>query len=99
MLKPSHLELIRDLRDEGGDLFHEAVHAALTAGLEQSGDGQRGDAAVRICNQVLQIQVARSHSWWMLHGHLMETKHYYTFVNSFWTINRVLRFCAKLRYC
>lgn len=57
----SDLELVRDLGDKRGDLFHESVHAALTAGLEQSGDGQCGDAAVRVGDQVLQVQVARGH--------------------------------------
>lgn len=72
--KLSDLELVRDLRDERGDLLHESVHAALTAGLEQSGDGQRGDAAVRVSDQVLQVQVACGHSRWMLHGHLVDRK-------------------------
>lgn len=70
----SHLELVRDLRHKGGDLLHEPVHAALTARLQQGGDGQSGNAAVRIRDQVLQVQVACSHSWWMLHGNLAETK-------------------------
>lgn len=56
------LELVRDFRDKRGDLLHEPVHAALTARLQQSGDGQCGNAAVRVCDQVLQVQVACSHS-------------------------------------
>lgn len=66
------LELVRDFWDEWGNLLHEPVHAALTARLQQSGDGQCGDAAVRVRDQVLQVQVACSHSWWMLHGHLVD---------------------------
>lgn len=58
----SDLELVRDLGHKRGDLLHESVHAALTAGLEQCGDGQRGDAAVRVGDQVLQVQVAGGHS-------------------------------------
>lgn len=69
----SDLKLVRDLRDKRGDLFHESVHAALAAGLEQSGDGQRGDAAVGVGDQVFQVQVAGSHGGWMLHGHLVDT--------------------------
>ena len=76
------LELVRDLGDERGDLFHESVHAALTARLQQSGDGQRGDAAVGVGDQVLQVQVARSHSWWMLHGHLVDTGNMSVCVNT-----------------
>lgn len=68
----SHLELIRDLGDEGGDLFHETVHAALAAGLQQGGDGQGSDAAVGVGDQVLQVQVACGHRWRMLHCHLFE---------------------------
>lgn len=67
----SDLELIWDLGHERRDLLHESVHAALAARLEQSGDGQRGNAAVRVGDQVLQVQVARCHSWWVLHGHLV----------------------------
>lgn len=66
----AHLELVRDLRDEGGDLLHEPVHAALAARLQQRGDGQRGDAAVGVGDEVLQVQVARRHGRGMLHGHL-----------------------------
>lgn len=47
------LELVRDLRDKGGDLLHEPVHAALAARLQQRGDGQRGDAAVGVGDEVL----------------------------------------------
>ena len=68
----SDLELIRDLRNKRRDLLHESVHAALAARLEQGGDGQCGDAAVGVCDQVLQVQVARSHRWWVLHGHLVD---------------------------
>ena len=52
------LELVRDLRDEGGDLLHEAVHRRLCARLEERGDGQRGDGAVRVGDEVLQVEVA-----------------------------------------
>lgn len=68
------LELIRDLGDEGGDLFHEAVHAALTARLQQRGDGQSSDAAVRVSDQVLQVQVTGGHCRWVLHCHLVDTE-------------------------
>lgn len=64
------LELVRDLGDKGGDLLHEPVHAALAARLQQSGDGQRGNAAVGVGDEVLQVQVARGHGGGMLHGHL-----------------------------
>lgn len=66
------LELIRDLRDKGGDLLHEPVHTALAARLQESGDGQRGNAAVGVSDEVLQVQVARGHSGGMLHGHLAD---------------------------
>lgn len=42
-------------------MLHEAVHAALAAGLQQGGDGQGGDAAVGVSDQVLQVQVACGH--------------------------------------
>lgn len=42
----SDLELIRDLRNKRGDLLHESIHTALTAGLKESGDGECGDATV-----------------------------------------------------
>lgn len=68
------LELVRDLRDEGGDLFHESVHAALAARLQQCGDGQCSNAAVRVSDQVLQVQVTSSHCRRVLHRHLVDTR-------------------------
>lgn len=68
------LELVRDLGHEGGDLLHEAVDAALAARLEQGGDGQRGDAAVRVRHQVFQVQVTGRHRGRVLHGHLSGSK-------------------------
>lgn len=53
-----HLELVRDLTHEGTDLLHQPVHTALTASLQQGGDGQGGDAAVHVSDEVLQVQVA-----------------------------------------
>lgn len=64
------LELVRDLRYKGGDLLHESVHTALTTRLQQRGDGQRGDAAVRVGDEVLQVQVAGCHGRGVLHRHL-----------------------------
>lgn len=68
------LELVRDLRDEGGDLLHEAVHAALAARLQQRGDGQGRDAAVRVGDQVLQVQVTGRHCRRVLHRHLVDIR-------------------------
>ena len=40
--------------------------------LEQGRDGERGNAAVDVGDQVLQIQVARSHGCRVLHRNLSE---------------------------
>lgn len=69
-VKIRHLKFIRDLRHKRGDLLHEAVHAALAASLQQGGNGQGGDAAVGVGDQVLQVEIARGHGRWVLHGHL-----------------------------
>lgn len=66
----AHLKLIRDFWHEGGDLFHEPVHAALAACLQQSGDSQGGNAPVGVCDEVFQVQVAGSDCRWMFHGYL-----------------------------
>ena len=42
--------------------------------LEEGGDGQCGDAAVDVRDQVLQIQVAGRDSCWVLHRHLVHSK-------------------------
>lgn len=68
-----NLELVRDLRDEGGDLFHEPVHAALAARLQQRGDGQSSNTTIRVGDQVLQVQVTSSHCRGVLHRHLVDT--------------------------
>ena len=69
-LHDDNLELIRDLRHKAGDLLHEAVNTAFVASLEKGGDGQRGDAAVHICYEILKVKVASSHCSRMLDGHL-----------------------------
>ena len=69
------LELVRDLRDEGGNLLHQPVHAALGSGLEEGGDGQGGDGPVAVRDEVLQVQVAGCHCGRVGHGHLVEGSH------------------------
>ena len=70
-----HLELVRDLRDEGGDLLHQPVDRRLAARLQQRRDGQRGDRAVRVRDQVLQVHVAGRHGRRVRHGHLVQRPH------------------------
>ncbi len=45
------LELVRDLRDEAGDLLHESIHAGLGPRLQEGRDCQRGDRSVGICRK------------------------------------------------
>ncbi len=42
----------------------------LLTGLEESGDGQRGDGPVGVGDEVLQVQVAGRHCGGMGHCHL-----------------------------
>ena len=42
--------------------------------LEERGDGERGDAAVDVGDQVLQVQVTRSHGRGVLHRHLEDER-------------------------
>jgi hypothetical protein len=37
------LELVRDLRDEAGDLLHQTIHARLRPRLQEGRDRQRRD--------------------------------------------------------
>ena len=67
------LELVWDLAHEGADLLHEAVHAALATGLEESGDGQCGDAAVHVGDQVLKVQIAGGDGCRVRHGNLKKS--------------------------
>ena len=76
-LYPAHLhhdnlELIRYVVEEGRDGLHEAIHGALGAGLEQGGDGERGDGAVHVLDEVLQVQVAGGDGVGVRHGYLAE---------------------------
>ncbi len=43
-----NLELVRDLRDKAGNLFHQPVNARFGPGLQKGGDGKGGDGPVRI---------------------------------------------------
>ncbi len=45
------LELVRDLRDEAGDLLHEPVHARLRPRLQEGRDRQCRDRPVGICRK------------------------------------------------
>jgi hypothetical protein len=45
------LELVRDLRDEAGDLLHETIHARLRPRLQEGRDRQRRDRSVGICRK------------------------------------------------
>lgn len=65
-----HLKLIWYFWHEGRDLFHEPVYTALTARLQQGGDGEGSDTAVGVGDEVFQVKVAGSDCRWMLHGHL-----------------------------
>ncbi len=42
-LHHDHLELVRNLAHERGDLLHQPVHGRLGSGLQQRRDGQGGD--------------------------------------------------------
>ena len=71
-LHDDNLELVGDLGHEAGDLLHQAVHRALIASLEQRGDGQRGNAAVHVGDQVLKVKVTGGDGGWVFDGHLGE---------------------------
>ncbi len=45
------LELVRDLRDEAGDLLHEPIHARLRPRLQEGRDRQRRDRSIGICRK------------------------------------------------
>ena len=64
------LELVGDVRHEGGHLLEQALHAALRACLQQRGDGQRGDAAILVRDEGLHVQVAVHHRSWVGLSHL-----------------------------
>ena len=69
------LELVRDLRHEGGDLFHESLHTPLAPRLEQSGDGQGGNAAVVVRDEVLQVHIAGGDGIRVEHGDAIQCLH------------------------
>ncbi len=69
-LHNDNLELIRDVGHEGGHLLEQALHAALCAGLQQRGDGQRGNAAVLVRDEGLHVQIAVHHCPWVGLSHL-----------------------------
>jgi hypothetical protein len=69
------LELVRDVVDKVGDLLHQAVDSGLGASLEQGGNGQRGDGAVHVADEVLHVGVAHRDGERMGRRHLVERAH------------------------
>ena len=58
----TNLDISTDLGDKGRDMMlHEAAHAGLVDGLEEGGDGQRGEESVGVIYKVLEAQVAGRH--------------------------------------
>lgn len=56
-------------------LLQQAVYTALVASLEQSGDGQGGNAAILVRNEALHVNVAVGHSHGVRHGHFVQGAH------------------------
>lgn len=59
------LELVGDIGHEARDLLHETVNTGLVSGLEQRGDGERGNGAVGVGDEGLDIGVAHVNDLWL----------------------------------
>lgn len=66
------LEFVGNLRHEGGDLLHQAVHASLVARLEKGRDGKGGDGPVAVRDEELDVGIAHVDSVGLERGKVVE---------------------------
>ena len=71
-LHDGDLELVRNLRHEARDLLHQAIDACLVAGLEEGGDRERGNRAVAVRDEELDVGVANAHGLGLERGNAVE---------------------------